>query len=64
MATRAEILKEMDSAVNPLIPGGKAAQIAEANTLHTDKGPDADNRRLMSGLYNPLVVGSPRQHEF
>lgn len=55
-----QLQAEMDPDTNALIPGGKAAEIAATNSLNWDEGPEADAKRLQSGLFNPLIPGSPR----
>ena len=56
---RQEIIEaEMDSSVNPLIAGGEAARKAEADALASDTGFKADEERLLSPLFNPLLPGS------
>jgi hypothetical protein len=58
-----QLQAEMDPNVNSLIPNGRAAQVAADNELNSAKGAEADRRRSMSGFYNRLIPGSPRQQE-
>lgn len=60
MPTRAQIEADlMNPDINPLIPGGKSARSASAETFRTDNSAEGVRRRAMSPFLNPLVPDSP-----
>ena len=49
---------EMNPETNFLIPGGSGSKKAKRETLASDTSPGAEDRRMQSKEYNPLIIGS------